>query len=64
MAQVKDGQMAQDAEKNLVMDEAIAMVGEQPQDVDPVVLARAVTKTDWYLIPAMVFGCESPRGAP
>lgn len=64
--------MAPDVEKNLntagarvssvdslAKDEAIAMVGNRSQDVDPVVVARAVRKTDWFLIPAMVFGCTS-----
>ncbi|KAL2018064.1 hypothetical protein VTK56DRAFT_1296 [Thermocarpiscus australiensis] len=37
-------------------DEAIAMVGEQPHAIDPVVMARAVRKIDWFLIPSMVFG--------
>ncbi|KAK4158366.1 major facilitator superfamily domain-containing protein [Chaetomidium leptoderma] len=37
-------------------DEAIAMVGEQGHAVDPAVVARAVRKIDWFLIPAMIFG--------
>jgi hypothetical protein len=41
-------------------DEAIAMVGEQEHAVDPAVVARAVRKIDWFLIPVMIFGCESP----
>lgn len=41
-------------------DEAIAMVGEQEHTVDPVVVARAVRKIDWFLIPAMIFGCKTP----
>lgn len=40
-------------------DEAIAMVGEQGHTVDPAVVARAVRKIDWFLIPAMIFGCET-----
>lgn len=38
-------------------DEAMAMVGEQEHALDPAVVARAVRKIDWFLIPAMVFGC-------
>lgn len=38
-------------------DVAIAMVGEQSNTIDPVVAARAVRKTDWFLIPAMIVGC-------
>jgi hypothetical protein len=38
-------------------DEAMAMVGEQPHAIDPVVAARAVRKIDRFLIPAMIFGC-------
>lgn len=69
--------MAPDVEKNLntsearvssvdslAKDEAIAMVGDRSQDVDPVVVARAVRKTDWFLIPAMVFGCTSRPPPP
>ena len=41
-------------------DEGLAMVGEQGHDLDPAVVARAVRKIDWFLIPAMIFGCESP----
>ncbi|KAK1761589.1 major facilitator superfamily domain-containing protein [Echria macrotheca] len=37
-------------------DEAMAMVGEQAHAVDPAVVARAVRKIDWFLIPAMIFG--------
>ncbi|SPQ26862.1 98ac46a9-53b3-4fc8-b764-45c418df2c43 [Thermothielavioides terrestris] len=37
-------------------DEAMAMVGEQEHAIDPVVVARAVRKIDWFLIPAMIFG--------
>lgn len=37
-------------------DVAIALVGEQPQAVDPAVTARAVRKTDRFLIPAMCVG--------
>lgn len=40
-------------------DEAIAMVGEHQHDIDPAVVARAVRKIDWFLIPAMIFGCAS-----
>lgn len=39
-------------------DEAIAMVGEQAQTLDPVVVARAVRKIDLFLIPVMIFGCK------
>jgi hypothetical protein len=39
-------------------DEAIAMVGEERHAIDPVVMARAVRKIDWFLIPAMIFGCQ------
>lgn len=77
MAQPEGGPMAPDVEKNLnasearvssvnslAKDEAIAMVGDRSQDVDPVVVARAVRKTDWFLIPAMVFGCTSRPPPP
>ncbi|CAJ2509432.1 Uu.00g144580.m01.CDS01 [Anthostomella pinea] len=37
-------------------DVAIAMVGEQGHEVDPVIAARAVRKIDWFLIPAMTLG--------
>ncbi|CAI4220082.1 unnamed protein product [Parascedosporium putredinis] len=37
-------------------DEAIAMVGDRPNEIDPVVAARAVRKTDLFLIPAMIVG--------
>jgi hypothetical protein len=39
-------------------DEALVMVGEHQQALDPVVVARAIRKIDWFLIPAMVFGCQ------
>ncbi len=39
-------------------DEAIAIVGEHGHTVDPAVVARAVRKIDWFLIPAMVVGCR------
>lgn len=39
-------------------DEAIAIVGEHQNDIDPVVAARAVRKTDLFLIPAMIIGCQ------
>jgi hypothetical protein len=46
-------------------DEAIAMVGEQGHIVDPAVVARAVRKIDWFLIPAMIFGCKNrPSTSP
>jgi hypothetical protein len=38
-------------------DIAIAMVGEQQHSIDPVIAARAIRKIDWFLIPAMIFGC-------
>lgn len=41
-------------------DVAIAMVGESPHAIDPAVTARAVRKIDWFLIPAMIFGCTCP----
>ncbi|KAL7805437.1 major facilitator superfamily domain-containing protein [Trichoderma aethiopicum] len=37
-------------------DEAVAMVGEVQHTIDPVVLARAVRKIDWFLMPAMICG--------
>ncbi|KEZ40020.1 hypothetical protein SAPIO_CDS9008 [Scedosporium apiospermum] len=37
-------------------DEAIAMVGDQQNEIDPVTAAQAVRKTDWFLIPAMIVG--------
>ncbi|SPO04328.1 related to allantoate transport protein [Cephalotrichum gorgonifer] len=37
-------------------DVAIAMVGEHQNDIDPAVAARAVRKTDRFLIPAMILG--------
>ncbi|KAJ1325902.1 MFS transporter ACS family allantoate permease [Microdochium nivale] len=37
-------------------DVALLMVGETQHEIDPVVAARAVRKTDWFLIPAMTFG--------
>lgn len=42
-------------------DVAIAMVGEQSNTFDPAVAARAVRKTDWFLIPAMIVGCTCIR---
>ncbi|MBE3042131.1 hypothetical protein IMZ48_06030, partial [Candidatus Bathyarchaeota archaeon] len=38
-------------------DVAIAMVGEEKNEIDPAVTARAVRKTDWFLMPAMIVGC-------
>lgn len=38
-------------------DDALAMVGTHSQPYDPAVAARAVRKIDWFLIPAMIFGC-------
>ena len=40
-------------------DEAIAIVGEQEHELDPVIVARAVRKIDLFLMPAMVVGCKS-----
>lgn len=40
-------------------DEAMAMVGEEEHNLDPAVVARAVRKIDWFLIPAMIFGCKT-----
>ncbi|GAB1316064.1 Allantoate transport protein [Madurella fahalii] len=37
-------------------DEAIAMVGEQEHELDPVVVARTVRKIDLCLLPVMMFG--------
>lgn len=37
-------------------DDAIAMVGEHRQIIDPVIAARAVWKIDLFLMPAMIFG--------
>ncbi|KAK3191948.1 hypothetical protein K4F52_001991 [Lecanicillium sp. MT-2017a] len=37
-------------------DDAFAMVGEQPNAIDPVVEARVIRKIDWFLIPAMIVG--------
>ncbi|KAI1495750.1 major facilitator superfamily transporter [Biscogniauxia marginata] len=37
-------------------DVAIAMVGEERHVVNPVVVARAVRKMDWFLIPVMTVG--------
>lgn len=39
-------------------DDAVAMVGEVQHVLDPVVEARAVRKIDWFLIPAMICGCQ------
>lgn len=39
-------------------DDAVAMVGEVQHAIDPVVEARAVRKIDWFLIPAMICGCQ------
>lgn len=40
-------------------DDALAMVGEQQRSYDPAIAARAVRKIDWFLMPAMIFGCMS-----
>ena len=45
-------------------DVAIAMVGEQSNTIDPAIAARAVRKTDWFLIPAMIIGCMYPFVLP
>lgn len=37
-------------------DDAIAIVGEQEHEIDPVIEARVVRKIDWFLVPAMVVG--------
>lgn len=43
-------------------DDAVAMVGEVRHAIDPIVEARAIRKIDWFLIPAMICGCQfSPR---
>lgn len=43
-------------------DDAVAMVGEVRHVIDPVVEARAIRKIDWFLIPAMICGCQfSPQ---
>jgi len=39
-------------------DEAITMVGEERHIIDPTVVTKAVNKIDWFLIPAMIFGCK------
>lgn len=39
-------------------DDAFAMVGEQPNAIDPIVEARVIRKIDWFLIPAMIVGCK------
>jgi hypothetical protein len=39
-------------------DDAVAMVGEQPNSIDPIIEARVVKKIDWFLIPAMIVGCK------
>lgn len=38
-------------------DDAIAMVGEEQHEIDPIVEARVIRKIDCFLIPAMVIGC-------
>lgn len=45
-------------------DDALAMVGAHPQPYSPATAARAVRKIDWFLIPAMIFGCSSPFPTP
>lgn len=37
-------------------DEAIALVGEHAQAIDPAVERRVLRKLDLFLLPAMVFG--------
>jgi hypothetical protein len=53
-----------DASGQSAKDEAMAIVGEQEHALDPAVVARAVRKIDFFLIPAMIFGCESCAGPP
>jgi hypothetical protein len=48
------------SEHNEAKDMAMEVVGEARHDIDPVVSARAVRKTDWFLIPAMTIGCMCP----
>lgn len=56
---------ARDKNSLSAKDEAMAMVGEQQHALDPAIVARAVRKIDWFLIPAMIFGCElTPDGYP
>ncbi len=53
------GQQQHEDESGLFeKDEAMAMVGEQEHALDPAVVARAVRKIDWFLIPAMIVGCK------
>jgi len=49
------GTNAGSAEKDI----ALTIVGEQAQEIDPAVEARAVRKIDWFLIPAMIVGMYS-----
>jgi hypothetical protein len=46
------------AEHDEAKDVAMDVVGEVRHEIDPAVSARALRKTDWFLIPAMTIGCE------
>jgi hypothetical protein len=55
-----DVEIARSSSDGSAKDEAMAMVGEQQHELDPEVVARVIKKIDWYMIPAMVFGCKLP----
>ena len=44
------------SEVSLEKDDAIGLVGEHAQEIDPVVEARVLKKIDLFLIPAMIVG--------
>lgn len=41
---------------SLSKDDALGLVGEHAQEIDPAVEARVLRKIDWFLIPAMIIG--------
>jgi MFS family permease len=44
------------ATPSLSKDDALGLVGEHAQEIDPAVEARVLRKIDWFLIPAMIIG--------
>ena len=49
---------------SLDKDEAIGLVGEHAQEIDPEVEARVLRKIDWFLIPAMIVGAYPSQSDP
>jgi hypothetical protein len=52
---------ATSASASFSKDDALGLVGEHAQEIDPLIEARVLRKIDWFLIPAMIVGTSKHR---